>query len=204
MQQELSMFFLDISEKLAEIPQYFIEDLMQEEKNFKFTEDNRCFIGKGSYTQKYVDSTAQTKTELSNILNFLYSQQFTVLKNLVASEIAIVNTPASPHVSPTNTRYINRIGEQIIIPINYQISITSNEFKKSTILDIGSIYRINSRTDLTFVSNANTIALSIIYIDFDLNKFLLPHDKNSVFPRRKDEYLDSSKVQEPKVTPSAY
>jgi hypothetical protein len=50
----------------------------------------------------------------------------------------------------------------------------------------------NNRIGNRFFSSADFLCAGFTFLDFDLKNYLMPHDLNSPFVRRKDEYADPS------------
>lgn len=189
------MFFTGIIEQLGNIPNYFVEDLLDFKKEMKFDKDNRNLLARGTTTQTFMTASPAVKMEITNIVYYILSQQYTVLKNCVPIETALIQAPNLIMEAPLTPRYICRAGEQIVLPLNGSISINSSEFKKTEVLTPGTIYRINNRVPATMVAEEHFLALTIMFLDFDLKKYLLPHDLNSPFTRQKDEFVDPSKAK---------
>ena len=70
--------------------------------------------------------------------------------------------------------------------------ILSADFTGPSEIRSGSVFRINNRIGNRFFSSADFICAGFTFLDFDLKNYLMPHDLNSPFVRRKDEYADPS------------
>lgn len=91
---------------------------------------------------------------------------------------------------PTN-RYINRVGESIFVPLIGSAIIRSKEFPNGSMeLTAGNMYRVNTRCVAEFESSDDFVVAVYTFADFDMCKYLMPHDFNGQFPRRVDEHIN--------------
>lgn len=198
------MFFKEVINKLGTVPQYMIYDIVKYKNDINCVADKRALLGIGSDVLSYVSASQDLQTSTLFLRDYISSQHFSCLKNMVPIETAIVVLPNTIHESPKKSRYLCRVGEQIVIPLINTMSITSSEFGISETLETGSIYRLNNRISSVYVGEENFLALTFLFIDFDMKKYLLPHDLNSPFEKQKDEFLDPSDYIESKEVKYSY
>lgn len=186
------MYFKNLTERIDSIPNYFISNILEHREKFKFNEDLRAIIGKGNKIQKFPDIDMQVLRRVNGISAFIMSQQYPILKNMVVIE-SMMASPADTEYADVvmPTRYLNRIGELFLIPISGKATIVSHEFSACE-LESGGVYRINNRINSRFICSKDFISVAFNFIDFDLKNYLMPHDLNSPFIRRSDEYIDPS------------
>jgi hypothetical protein len=126
------------------------------------------------------------------LLHLYLANSYPFLKNLVSYESGIVCLDGNIAEVKMPTRYIARAGEQMIIPLSGSATVNSTEFPELFTLLPGTMYRFNNRVNSTFTASDDFLAVFVTLVDFDMKKYLLPHDWHSPYTRKKDEYLDPS------------
>lgn len=187
------MYFNNITQTIDLIPKYFIDNLLEHESLINTELDKRAIIGKDNKIQGVNKMPLPLIRTVNAIGSYIYSQQYPLLKNLVINETMICQPPETlTGDSSQHSRYLNRIGELFLVPIRGECKILSADFNFTAELKPGSIFRINNRVGNRFISSADFLAVGFTFLDFDLKNYLMPHDLNSPFVRRKDEYADPS------------
>lgn len=201
------MYFKKLIENFGPIQKYFVDDLMALSDQFEFTYSRRNIIG---FTNTLMAGSVM-KTELVSNINFLLSyitsQNFDILKDKVIYE----KTICKPGVKVDGydfsvNRYVNRVGETIFVPIRGSAEIRSVEFpNEATKLEIGNLYRINTRCLAQFETDDDFLVVAYTFVDYDMYKYLMPHDFHGPFPRRTDEVFnyEPGKIEK-EVDRSAY
>lgn len=199
------MFFNKIAEQLDIIPQYFIDDLLEYKSKINFAPDNRFILGKQSMIQSFYNSDPGIKLNITAISAYIYSRQYSVLKNMVQYETSIVQFSQENATIEQPSRYICRMGELILVPLNGQFTIATEDFVESNefTLSTGNVYRINNRVNSSISTDIDFIGIVYSFVDFDLKKYLMPHDWNSIYSIQPDEVFGTNKVI-PQQTSSAY
>ena len=187
------MYFNTLLENVASVPGYFIDDILNLRKSFKLIDDDRHILGQGNKILRFANADATVRYTMSEMTGFVTSQQLPFLKNMVSYESGIAGIAGSASIIMP-TRYIARAGEQLIIPLNSPATLSSKEFEGICTLTPGYAYRLNNRVNSTFVASDNFLAMFISMVDFDMKKYLLAHDWDSPYTRKKDEYIDSSRA----------
>ena len=193
------MYFNNTHESIGTIPQYFIDNFLECSGAIDPVLDQRVIIGEGNLIKGI--GTMTNGALIKNILaitGYVYSQQFPLLKNMVAVE-QLVCYPNPTLVSEGNqhSRYLARVGELILIPITGWLEVTSHEFPTTgAVMVPGSLYRLNNRIPREYTTSADFMCIGLSFLDFDLSNYLMLHDLNSPFIRRRDEYADPSQVPE--------
>lgn len=190
---EKNMYFNDLTQTIDTIPRYFIDNILEHESQIITEIDKRSIIGKGNKIQIITKMPANLIKHSSAIGAYIYSQQYSLLKNMVIYETMLCQPPETlVGDSSQHSRYLNRIGELFLIPLKGQVKIATNDFNTTSTLTPGNIYRINNRIGNRFFSSADFICAAFTFLDFDLKNYLMLHDLHSPFVRRKDEYADPS------------
>lgn len=193
------MYFNSTHEVMGAIPQYFIDNFLECDSAINPVLDQRVIIGEGNLIRGI--GTMTDGPLIKNILaitGYVYSQQFPLLRNMVAVEqLVCYPNPTLASEGNQHSRYLARVGELILIPITGQLEVTSHEFPVGNVpLVPGSLYRMNNRIPRLYTASADFVGVGLSFLDFDLSNYLMLHDLNSPFIRRKDEYADSSLVPE--------
>lgn len=186
------MYFNNLIEPTVSVPRYFIDDLLFLKKSFQLVPDERHILGQGNKIQRFLSAELSVKSALSDITAFAISQQLPFLRNFVSYESGIVSLNGNVAEVKMPTRYIARAGEQLIIPLSGSASVISSEFPTPFTLSPGSMYRFNNRVNSTFTASDDFLAAFVSLVDFDMKRYLLPHDWHSPYTRKKDEYADPS------------
>lgn len=187
------MYFNSIIQTIDSIPQYFLDNILEEQDHINTELDKRAIIGKDNKIQGVNKMPLPLLRTVNAIGAYIYSQQYPLLKNLVINESMLCHPPETlTGDSSQHSRYLNRIGELFLVPIRGECKILSADFNFTAELKPGSIFRINNRIGNRFVSSADFLCVGFTFLDFDLKNYLMPHDLNSPFIRRKDEYADPS------------
>lgn len=187
------MYFNSITQSIDSIPRYFIDNFLEQEPMINTVLDKRAILGKDNRIQSVSTMSMSLLKTVNAIGAYIYSQQYPVLKNMVIHETMICQPPELlTGDSSQHSRYLNRVGELFLVPIRGQCKILSADFDGASELKSGSIFRINNRVGNRFISSADFLSVGFTFLDFDLKNYLMPHDLNSPFVRRKDEYADPS------------
>lgn len=198
------MYFKNITENIGQVPQYFVDDILENKNDIILDVGYRSFIGLGNKICQYGKMSFLLRKTTDSLGAYILSQQFPLLKNMVIVESVIV-APGSPAASiKMPTRYLNRVGELFIVPLSGSGKVKCHEFAESGNLSIGKITRINNRVNSEWTLSDNFIACAFTFLDFDLNKYLMPFDLNSPFVRRKDEFLNPELAPQQEVQDNAY
>jgi hypothetical protein len=190
------MYFKKLAEKLGEVPDYVIEYLndhvLEIRTNAKHSAP-RLIFGDRSRILSLRDSSPGLKEQIDFIQCYIMSQQYEILKDKIPYERSSIVPGATADISNVPNRYINRIGEFIAMPITGYCSIKCSEFDNvPERMKIGELWRYNTRVPLTYEYSHDFTAVIIAYIDYDLSHYLMPFDVHGLFPRRRDEWLDST------------
>jgi hypothetical protein len=187
------MYFKKLSENIGTVPDYVIENMLDSipEINRLANTDPRKIFGDNSKTLSMLASSQELKAKIEFIQNFILSQQFDFLKNLIPYERTSVVPGSTNDATTLPNRYINRIGESVVVTISGSCTISCHEFADKETISTGSMWRINTRIPMNYEYSSDFVAVVITYIDFDLAHYLMPFDVHGVFPRRRDEWLDS-------------
>jgi hypothetical protein len=184
------MFFNNIAETIGPVPEYMIRDIMANEVDIKPTDDPRTILGKGNAVQGFAKMNFNLQRTVTQLSGYLTSQQIPVLKEMVVYESLIVSIPGSVSELTMPTRYLCRVGELIMIPLRGNVTINSGEFDEGVAMSAGIAYRINNRVNSSFYASPDFLAVCYNFLDFDLRRYLMPHDISSPYPRRRDEYVN--------------
>ena len=186
------MYFKGLIEHYGTLPKYFVDDIIQFSNQFKFNHGRRNIIGAHNLLMAGSAMSVELVTNVNFLLSYISSQHFDILKHKVVYEKTLVKPGArmDSYDFPTN-RYVNRIGESIFAPIQGSAIIRSKEFPNgSGEMTVGNIYRVNTRCVAEFETTDDFVVAVYTYGDFDMYKYLMPHDFNGPFPRRVDENLN--------------
>lgn len=184
------MYFNKSTETLGDVPKFYINDILELNELIQTTADSRAVLGRNNLIHSYTKMTSQLQQSVSQLSNYVQCQQFPMLKNLVIHESMLITIPsASDIIMPT--RYLCRVGELIIVPLQGACQQLSLEFPDEPgVITTGNVYRINNRINSRFIATPDFICAAFNFLDFDLRRHLMPHDLISPFVRRKDEYPD--------------
>lgn len=187
------MYFKKLSEHIGTVPDYVIENMLDSipEINRLANKDRRKILGDNSKTLSMVASSQELKNKIEFIQHFILSQQFDFLKNLIPYERTSVVPGSANDITTLPNRYINRIGESVVVVIAGSCTMSCDEFSNKETMTVGDTWRINTRIPMDYEYSADFVSVVITYIDFDLSHYLMPFDVHGVFPRRRDEWLDS-------------
>lgn len=197
MQLETNMYFNNITETIDTIPRYFIDNLLEKSSLISTEDSFRMIVGKGNKIQDMYKMHVELIKPMIAISGYIYSQQYPILKNMVLHESMLMTPPPELTAdTPQHSRYLNRIGELFLVPLTGEVKIATLDFPTPVILKPGNIYRINNRIGSRFYSSPDFLCAGFTFLDFDLKNYLMLHDLNSPFIRRKDEYADPSLAPE--------
>jgi hypothetical protein len=187
------MYFNSITQTIDSIPKYFIDNVLEQKSLITTEIDKRAIIGKDNKIQVVNKMPVPLLKTINDVSAYIYSQQYPLLKNMVIYEIMICQPPETlVGDSSQHSRYLNRIGELFLVPLTGHVRIATNDFNTTSTLTPGHIYRINNRIGNRYFSSDDFVCAAFTFLDFDLKNYLMPHDLNSPFVRRKDEYADPS------------
>lgn len=186
------MYFNNLAEKLYDAPDYIIEYITKFQKEIRTNakKDFRQILGIKTLLYSYKNARQEIKEEFEFLQNYIMSQQPEILKNRVPYERTMVMVENLTDETVLPTRYINRIGENIILVVTGSVTLTSGEFPGEFKMQAGEIWRYNSRVPVTYEYTPNFLGVVISYVDFDLTHYLMPFDVHGNMPRRRDEYAD--------------
>ena len=92
-----------------------------------------------------------------------------------------------------------------MIPLKGNVTMNSQEFPENVVMHGANAYRINNRINSSFYASPDFLAVCYNFLDFDLRRYLMPHDISSPYPRRPDEHLDPHQAPaEAEVPADAY
>lgn len=200
------MFFKTICEEVGIVPNYMITDILVNDKNIATVEDPRAILGKGNAVQGFGKMSSELQRTLTQISAYILSQQIPMFKDMVVYESLLVDIPNGRSKIEMPTRYLCRVGELVVVPLRGSIIMQSDEFPdiEAEMLP-GYMYRINNRIDSKFGASDDFLAACYNLLDFDLKRYLMPHDISSPFIRRKEEHVDpSTAAPDPEVPADAY
>lgn len=189
------MYFKKLAEKLTDVPDYVIEYMTDyiPEMQEKAVPSLRKIFGDQSKILSFKNSSVELQNHLEFVQHFVMSQQYDFLKNLIPYERSCMLPGKDSDITTIPNRYINRIGESIIIPISGKCSIQCDEFSHvAQEINVGEVWRYNTRVPMNFKYSDNFVCIIITYIDFDMSHYLMPFDVHGIFPRRRDEWIDST------------
>jgi hypothetical protein len=183
-----------------------ISDILVNQADIATTADPRAILGKNNAVQGFGKMTQELQRTLTQISGYILSQQIPLFKNMVVYESLLVSVPDRISRIEMPTRYLCRIGELVIVPLRGSITMSSDEFPLNDVtMTPGTMYRINNRMDSKFVASNDFLAACYNLLDFDLKRYLMPHDISSPFIRRQDEHVDpAAVVADPEVPADAY
>ncbi len=186
------MYFKGLVEHYGTLPKYFIEDILQHSSQFNFNPGKRNIMGQKNLLMAGHHMGPELAASMGFLLNYISSQNFEILKDKVIYEKTLVKPGAEidGYDFPTN-RYLNRVGESIFVPLSGSTIIKCHEFPNgSGIMSVGNIYRVNTRCVAEFEANNDVTVAVFTFVDFDMYKYLMPHDFHGTFPRRYDENMN--------------
>jgi hypothetical protein len=189
------MYFKQLAEKLGDVPDYVIEYLTDyiPEIKAKAAPDSRLIFGDKTKILALRDSSVELKDHIEFLQQYIMSQQFEILRNRIPYERSGIIPSTSIDSTNLPNRYINRIGEFIVMPISGNCSIKCPEFGNvPQEMRVGELWRYNTRVPLTYEYSDDFCGIVINYVDFDLSHYLMPFDVHGLFPRRRDEWFDST------------
>ena len=198
------MYFKQIAEILDQAPNYFVDDILEFKKDIITEQDPRSILGRGNTIQPFPKMPWYLQRSVTALSSYILSQQYPLLKNLVIHESLLVKMPSGVGEVKMPTRYLNRVGELLIVPLSGNGKIGSDEFSDRVDLEVGKVVRINNRVNSRVVLSDDFVCAAFNFLDFDLKKYLMPHDLMSPFVRRKDEHLNPDLAPEPEVLENAY
>lgn len=195
------MYFKNLVEVLHDIPAYLTEEVAESLAKSKEqpSSDFRRFLGVKNQVLGWRKMEVDLRISTMSIQQFIMSQQNLCLKNLVQYE-TVIAIPTTEEVSELSKRYVDKIGELIVVVLQGSLTIQSPEFDETTTLTSGFVYRINNRVPSSITVADGTIALCLLMIDFDLKHYLKEWDLQGNFLRQKEEHKVISDVIEEKVT----
>jgi hypothetical protein len=200
------MFFKNISEELGTVPEYMITDILVNDQHIAPAADPRSVLGKQNTVQGFGKMSAELQRTVTQISSYILSQQIPLLANLVVYESLIAGMPTGHSELNMPTRYLCRVGELIVVPLKGTLTMQSTDFPGViNTMTPGKFYRINNRIDSYFESSKDFVACCYNFLDFDLKRYLMPHDINSPFIRRQDEHVNPAEVAaDPESPADAY
>lgn len=186
------MYFKGLAEKCGVAPDYIIEYFNKFRTVVIETAklDFRKILGSNTHILAFKDSPQEIKDEIEFVQNYIMSQQWSILKDRVPYERSLCVVKTTNDTSNIPNRYINRIGENIVLVLNGSVTLKSAEFPEEAVLNTGEIWRYNSRIPMEYTYSPDFYGLIISYVDFDLAHYLMPFDVHGMMLRRRDEYHD--------------
>lgn len=199
------MYFKNIAEKVGIVPEYMIKDIMAYDSDIQPVKDYRAVLGKENLIQNFAKMSPELQRQVTQVSSYILASQLPILKDMVIYESLLVNIPEVTSTIVMPTRYLCRVGELIIVPLRGGCVIDSEEFPSTLSFEPGNLYRINNRVDSTFMATPDFLCVAFNLLDFDLRRYLMPHDLRSAFIRRKDEHLNPNEAPDnPGVPKDAY
>lgn len=190
------MYFKKLAEQLGEVPDYVVENLLGtvDEVTAGSKVSPRKIFGEKTKILAFRDSSTSLKALIEFLQDYISSQHYECLKNKIPYERSSCLSGDPTDQTNLPNRYINRIGEMIVVPIRGSCKISSEEFDNVEEFKVGEIWRYNSRIPMNYEYTRDFYCIVIGYVDFDLSHYLMPFDVHGMFPRRKDEFLDSTEA----------
>lgn len=194
---------------MGECPKYMVDDIMALSDQFDFKPGIRNMIGEKNLLMPGSVMQKDLVNNLNFLLNYIISQHYPILKDKIIYEKTICRSGARvDSYDFPKLRYVYRVGETIMVPLSGTGTIKSEEFPSDTTeFKIGNMYRVNTRCAAQIVSSDDFIVANFTLVDFDMYKYLMPHDMHGYFPRRKDEmfdYVHGTLVAEEETERNAY
>jgi hypothetical protein len=184
------MFFNQAIEKLGHMPNNLIEPILAQGNSFNIEVDIRKYFGVNSTGSTFANMTPRLQSTVRAAEAYVSEQKFPILQGRYAVESGLCNMfPTWPGFIRFPTRLIYRLSEQIVIPILGEATVNSTEFKQTVIMETGSIYRLNNRTESEIVAQDNFLALVFIYLDGKNIKERSREELGEMCARQRDEYL---------------
>lgn len=186
------MYFKGLADKCGVAPDYVIEYFNKFRDSVTSTAklDFRKILGSNTHILSFKDSPQEIKDEIEFVQNYIMSQHWPILKDKVPYERSLCVVKTTTDTTNAPNRYINRIGENILLVINGSVTLKSSEFPEAVTMGVGEIWRYNSRIPIEYTYSPDFYGLTISYIDFDLTHYLMPFDVHGKMPRRRDEFHD--------------
>lgn len=186
------MYFKNLTELQGTVPNYFRKDILELENLIEPVAEGRAVLGRSNLIHAFPKMNPNLQKSVTQLSSYVQSQQYPIIKSMVVYESLLVSLPGdSDIIMPT--RYLCRVGELLVIPLKGSCEVLSTEFPgRIDTMTAGNVYRINNRINSRFMPQDNFLCAAFNYLDFDLKRYLMPHDLISPFVRRKDEYLDPS------------
>ena len=186
------MYFKNLVEKLGEYPDYISEYMAkyQGEVQERGKPDLRKIMGEKTRILALRDATQELREKIEFIQNYIMSLQLPVLKEKIPYERSAMVPGNSVDTTAMPNRYLNRVGEVVVVVLSGSVDIFSSEFSDSATLKAGCFYRLNARVPMSYTYSQDFYAVVIAYLDFDLAHYCMPFDLYGTMPRRRDEFLD--------------
>ena len=186
------MYFNGLAEKLGSITDYMIElmETYQDEIRQNSAPDLRKLLGEKSLVLPLRSASLKLKDTVEFIQYYIVSQQYPVLRDRIPYERSVVTVKELKDSTNMPNRYLNRIGESIVVVTSGRLILESEEFTNKVIMSKGDIYRYNSRIPLNYEFTEDFSAIVFSFVDFDLSHYLMPFDMYGIMPRRRDEWPD--------------
>lgn len=186
------MYFKDLAEKLGDYPDYIAEYMtrFQKEVQEKAKPDLRKILGEKTRVLALREASPELRERIEFVQHYIMSLQLPVLREKIPYERSamVVNNLVDTTSMPN--RYLNRVGETVVLVLSGSVDIFSSEFEHSATLKSGSFYRLNTRIPINYTYTPDFFAIVIAYLDFDLAHYCMPFDLYGTMPRRRDEFLD--------------
>lgn len=188
-------YFNALSSNIGEFPIYLSEQLLAVAKRLR-QDFTKTGISSIFYTGSFISPSAVKDRELQIQLYQLTNRAAfhvlslgcTALREMVPIERALVSLPAGESSDVYFKRYIDRVGEKVIIPLLGEVTLKRGS--EANVLKPGMSYRVNSRTAAS-ASSAGAVVLVLNFLDIDLDEHLTPVDKLAEFPLTKEEGGDA-------------
>ena len=178
-------YFNSQIQRLGELPIYVIESLLKIANAAKSEFKKNPSLYAGNCVTPASISDVSLKTEIYTIINraacYILSLGEPALREMVPIERALAVIPSGEIDLEYFKRYVDRVGEKIVIPLLGNFNVNGQ------LLPVGSIHRVNNRTNLKISSQNGAVLLVINFLDIDLDEHLTIIDKAAVFPLTSEE-----------------
>lgn len=186
------MYFKNIAEKIGEFPDYITEYMNKyhAEVAEKAKPDIRRIMGSKTCVVALRDASQELRDRVEFTQYYVMSQQLPILREKIPYERSVMVVRDLQDSTGIPNRYLNRVGEMIVVVIAGSVTMSCPEFEHTVTLNSGEYWRLNPRIPLEYRYTPDFYAIVLYYLDFDLAHYCMPFDLYGTMPRRRDEFLD--------------
>ena len=178
------MYFKDTVQELGILPPGLADTIINLGHTINIDLDIRKYFGRNTTGVAYKDMPQALKDAINDFITHISEQEYPILSNTIAVEVGVCNiVPFWPGFMEFPNRNIMRLGEQIVVVLNGEVTVNNNEFRKTTIMETGKIYRVNSRTYNEFIASDSFLSLVLMYLDKDTAKNTSTEELGRLVPR---------------------